>query len=62
MSEYTTEDMFLVYEMDDALISQPWTDIEQSGTLIHPETGEDLPLVGWSRVELSRSEQKEERK
>lgn len=50
---YSIRDMYLVYELPDgSLTSQPWTDLEEAGTLIDPDGGEDLPLVGWSRTEI----------
>lgn len=27
---------------------QPWQDLEESGTLIDPESGEDMEMVGWT--------------
>lgn len=41
--------MWLVYQ-DDAgnQHHQPWQDLPEVGTLIDPETGEDMPLTGWT--------------
>lgn len=44
-----TEDMWLVYrsESGDSYF-QPWQDLTTAGTLIDPDSGEDMELVGWT--------------
>lgn len=39
----------LVYRDENGdLHTQSWDDLTESGTLIDPESGEDMELVGWS--------------
>lgn len=43
-----TNSMFLVYQDSEGRkFYQHWEDLTESGTLIDPETGEDLELIGW---------------
>ena len=43
-----TTDMFLIYRDETGEEHyQPWQDIVSSGTLIDPETGDDMELIGW---------------
>ena len=45
---YNTHGMELVYRDEyGTLYEQSWTDLQESGTLIDPETGDDLELIGW---------------
>lgn len=44
-----TSPMWLVYEDENGdLHYQPWEDLTESGTLIDPEDGEDMEMVGWT--------------
>lgn len=46
---YTDAPMWLVYldtEGDEHY--QPWEDLVEAGTLIDPQTGEDMEMVGWT--------------
>lgn len=44
-----TTKMFLVYKDSDGEFHyQPWQDVAEVGTLIDPETGDDMELIGWS--------------
>lgn len=44
-----TSAMYLVYEASDGEQHfQLWSDVVESGTLTDPETGADMPIVGWS--------------
>lgn len=60
-TEYTkrTDKMYLVYldeggrklvylDKEGKKYYQHWDDLQESGTLINPETGEDLKLIGWA--------------
>lgn len=41
--------MWLVYaDTDGSKHYQPWQDLEESGTLIDPGTGEDMEMIGWT--------------
>lgn len=41
--------MWLVYVREDGQNEyQPWTDVVEVGTLIDPETGQDMQMVGWT--------------
>ena len=44
-----TDEMYLVYQ-DEAGSHhyQYWADVQEVGTLIDPETGDDMELVGWA--------------
>ena len=45
----TTRPMWLVYKDDEGSKHyQPYADITSAGTLIDPETGDDMELVGWT--------------
>lgn len=45
---YNTNSMFLIYkDSEGRQFSQHWEDLSEMGTLIDPETGEDLELIGW---------------
>ena len=40
--------MYLIYlDSEDNRHEQWWTDVAEDGCLIDPETGEDMPLLGW---------------
>jgi hypothetical protein len=44
-----SSNMFLVYVSQDGdYYYQSWQELTQSGTLIDPETGDDMELVGWT--------------
>ena len=44
-----TDEMYLVYQDEENNRHyQHWADLQESGTLIDSETGEDLELVGWA--------------
>ena len=44
-----TGTMFLVYENEEGeRFFQPWQDVDDVGTLIDPETGDDLSIIGWT--------------
>ena len=44
-----TSSMWLVYaDSEGGHHYQPWQDLEESGTLINPETGDDMEMVGWT--------------
>lgn len=44
-----TEDMWLVYRTQSGdSYYQPWQDLQESGTLVDPDTDEDMELVGWT--------------
>lgn len=44
-----TSSMWLVYaDSEGGHHYQPWQDLEESGTLIDPETGDDMEMVGWT--------------
>lgn len=46
--EYNTTHMHLVYrDSEGNLHEQPWQDVVEVGTLIDPETGDDMEIVGW---------------
>ena len=48
-SEINTTDMFLIYKADNGEhYYQHWMDVVNDGTLIDPETGEDMKVVGWT--------------
>lgn len=48
-----TSSMFLVYQDSEGRqFSQHWEDLTNMGTLIDPETGEDMELVGWHSDEV----------
>jgi len=41
--------MWLVYRASDGrTIQQPWQDIQDVGTLIDPDSGEDRAMLGWT--------------
>jgi hypothetical protein len=45
---YNTDAMFLIYrDSEGRRFTQHWQDLTEMGTLIDPETGEDLELIGW---------------
>lgn len=47
-----TSDMFLVYrDHDNKVHWQHWSDLVQSGTLVDPDTGDDLEVIGWTTQE-----------
>ena len=40
--------MVLVYKSENGEFhTQEWQDLVESGTLIDPETGDDMEIVGW---------------
>ena len=42
-------DMWLVYvDAEGERHYQPWQDLQESGTLIDGETGEDMEMIGWA--------------
>lgn len=44
-----TRDMWLVYiDEQGENHYQPWQNVETSGTLIDPDTGDDMEMVGWT--------------
>lgn len=44
-----TSDMWLVYVAANGdKHFQPWRDVTSAGTLIDPETGDDMEMVGWT--------------
>lgn len=44
-----TSDMFLVYRDETGILhTQHWSDLVEIGTLIDPDTGDDMELVGWT--------------
>lgn len=49
----TTSDMWLVYVSDDnqQRYFQPWQDLVSFGTLIDPDTGNDMDLLGWTTID-----------
>lgn len=48
---YETGPMFLVYrDSEGSLYSQNWEDLASVGTLIDPDSDEDLELIGWSKT------------
>lgn len=51
--EIETGDLYLVYRDDqDNYHYQPWEEIDSTGNLIDPESGEPYEIVGWSRTAL----------
>jgi hypothetical protein len=47
--EVFTSEMHLVYSDDHGgLHYQSWSDPEYQGTLIDPDTGNDMPIIGWT--------------
>lgn len=48
MANFNTGPMSLIYRDEKGnLHAQPWGDIVQAGTLIDPDTGDDMEIVGW---------------
>lgn len=48
MAEVQHGSMWLVYEDENGEHhTQPWQDVVESGTLIDPESGADMTIVGW---------------
>lgn len=46
---YNTSPMWIVYESSEGeLFYQSYEDLVESGTLIDPETDEDMTIVGWT--------------
>lgn len=44
-----TSGMWLVYkDLDGETHHQPWQDLTSVGTLIDPESGDDMEIVGWT--------------
>lgn len=44
-----TSDMFLVYRDEEGILhTQHWSDLVEVGTLINPDTGDDMELIGWT--------------
>lgn len=49
-----TENMWLVYiDQEGNRHLQLWEDLTEAGTLIDPETGDDMEILGWT-VEAAR--------
>ncbi|MFA5712333.1 hypothetical protein [Mycolicibacterium sp.] len=49
MAGFKTSPMFLIYrDSSGGFHSQPWADLTGAGTLIDPDTGDDMEMVGWS--------------
>lgn len=49
LMEYNTSEMYLVYRDESgSLLLQAWGELVQNGTLIDPDTGDDLDIVGWT--------------
>lgn len=47
--EIRTGDMWLVYkDAEGNQHDQSWKDVVEVGTLIDPETGDDMEIVGWT--------------
>lgn len=47
-SAVNTTPMFLVYVAEDGTAhEQPFRDVPVSGSLIDPDTGDDMPIIGW---------------
>lgn len=45
----TDADMWLVYKDDDGVLHyQHWNDIGEVGTLIDPDSGDDMAIIGWT--------------
>lgn len=45
----STSNMWLVYaDSEGEHHHQPWQDLDESGTLIDPETGDDMETIGWT--------------
>lgn len=46
---HSNDDMWLVYiDSEGNYHAQPWQDMDSVGTLIDPETGDDMELIGWT--------------
>lgn len=46
---YNDGTMYLVYKDENGdLHYQPWQDVSEVGTLIEPDNGDDMEMVGWS--------------
>lgn len=56
---FHTEDMFLIYHIvgKDQYVCRHYLDTPENGNYSHPETGEDLRLVGWSPTVPENMEQ-----
>lgn len=53
MTDYS--DMYLVYEdSKGGRHEQPWSDVTYSGSLIDPDTGDDMEIVGWETNAYTR--------
>ena len=45
----TNTDMWLVYvDVEGQKHFQHWSDLTEAGTLIDPENGEDMDVIGWT--------------
>ena len=52
MATYRTDRMWLVYvDENGRLHYQQWEDLVDCGTLIDPETQQDMEIVGWEPKE-----------
>ena len=50
-SRQTPEKVILIYTAEDGTeYEQPLADITSAGTLVDPESGDDLELTGWRMV------------
>lgn len=48
-SSISTKPMWVVYRAESGEYHyQPYTDLVDAGTLIDPDSGEDMPIVGWT--------------
>lgn len=46
---YNNTNMFLVYEDASGVrYYQHWSELVHVGTLVDPETGEDMEIIGWT--------------
>ena len=48
-SKTNSTNMWLVYmDEEDNYHYQPWTDLVNFGTLIDPDSGNDMDMIGWT--------------
>lgn len=53
---YTTTEMYLVYRDEQGrFYCQQWEDISVAGTLIDPDSGDDMELVGWTTTNFGEA-------
>lgn len=49
VDKMTNIDMWLVYvDVEGQMHSQHWSNLAEIGTLIDPENGEDMDVIGWT--------------